>query len=126
MIVSLPKATVSAARIYRCAVICRAGPGEYTTEPARVPTYRFLYVPPPAVRLLIEDVEADTLVQTPLHWVLTCDVLVVGRPRENRGCAGSAARRDRRAAGCAWCPRDGAAYCCRPGLAAAIEEVAPI
>ena len=47
-----------------------------------MPTYRVLYVPRPGVRLLIEDVEADALVQTPLHWVLTCDVLVVGRPRD--------------------------------------------
>ena len=45
-------------------------------------TYRVVYVPRPGVRLLIEDVEADDLVQTPLHWVLTLDVLVVGRPRE--------------------------------------------
>ena len=48
-------------------------------EPTRVSTYRVLYVPRPGVRLLIEDVEADALVQTPVHWVLTCDVLVVGR-----------------------------------------------
>ena len=38
-----------------------------------MPTYRVLYVPRPGVRLLIEDVEADALVQTPLHWVLTCE-----------------------------------------------------
>ena len=47
-----------------------------------MPTYRVLYVPRPGVRLLIEDVEADALVQTPLHWVLTRDAFVVGRPRE--------------------------------------------
>ena len=55
-------------------------------------TYRVVYVPRPGARLLIEDVEADDLIQTHLHWVLTLDALVVGRPREI--VALRAARRD--------------------------------
>jgi len=51
-------------------------------EISPVSTYRVVYVPRPGVRLLIEDVEAHDLIRTPLHWVLTLDVLVVGRPRE--------------------------------------------
>ena len=51
-------------------------------EPTRVSTYRVLYVPRPGARLLIEDVEADALSGTPVHWILTRDMLVVGRPRE--------------------------------------------
>ena len=82
-----------------------------------MPTYRVLYVPRPGVRLLIEDVEADALVQTPLHWALTRDALVVGRPREI--VALRVARRDvtavlRLCAVSARCPRDGAGCGCRP------------
>ena len=51
-------------------------------KPTRVPTFRVIYDPRPGVRLLIEDVEADAIIQTPLHLVLTVDALVVGQPRE--------------------------------------------
>ena len=57
-----------------------------------MPTYRVRYIPRPGVRLLIEDVEADAVRQTPVHWVLIRYVLVVGRPREI--VALRAARRD--------------------------------
>ena len=45
-------------------------------------TYRVVYVPRPGARLLIEDIEADAIIETPLHLVLTTDALVVGQPRE--------------------------------------------
>jgi hypothetical protein len=47
-----------------------------------VPTFRVIYDPRPGVRLLIEDVVADAIIETPLHLVLTVDALVVGQPRE--------------------------------------------
>ena len=45
-------------------------------------TWRVIYDPRPGVRLLIQDVEADALRETPAHLELTLDMLVVGRPRE--------------------------------------------
>ena len=47
-----------------------------------MPTFRVIYDPRPGVRLLIEDIEADAIIETPLHLVLTVDALVVGRPRQ--------------------------------------------
>lgn len=47
-----------------------------------MPTFRVTYVPCPGVRLLIEDIVADAIAETPLHLVLTLDTLVVGQPRK--------------------------------------------
>ena len=47
-----------------------------------MPTYRVIYDPRPGVRLLLEDIETDAIIETPLHLVLTVDALVVGQPRE--------------------------------------------
>jgi hypothetical protein len=47
-----------------------------------VPTFRVTYDPRPGVRLLIEDIEADAVRETPAHIELTLDMLVVGQPRE--------------------------------------------
>ena len=47
-----------------------------------MPTFRVIYDPRPGVRLLIEDIEADALRETPAHLELTVDMLVIGRPRE--------------------------------------------
>ena len=47
-----------------------------------MPTYRVIYDPRPGARYLIEDIEADALIVTDAHHVLTVDALVVGRPRE--------------------------------------------
>ena len=47
-----------------------------------MPTFRVINVPRPGVRLPIEAIEADGIVETPQHLVLTVDALVVGLPRE--------------------------------------------
>ena len=47
-----------------------------------MPTFRVIYDPRPGVRLLIEDIEADGIIETPQHLVLTVDALVIGLPRE--------------------------------------------
>ena len=52
-----------------------------------MPTFRVTYDPRPGVRLLIEDIEADAVRETPAHIELTLDMLVVGQPGRSSPCA---------------------------------------
>ena len=76
---------------------------------SNVSTYCVIYDPRPGGRLLLEDVEADALTETPGHYLLTRDQLVIGCPARCRRC-GRRAGRSPRCCGCAG-PRPGGAVC---------------